>query len=227
MVGLWAQKNTNKALLIVGIICSIIITVVATTSGALVVLYLEIAVLGCWFVRGFTRWVSWAVLSVILIFGFGFGASAFLYLSRYFGGTGIHRTELYTSAARHFFDWWLVGTKATVGWTTSHFGATVNYASDITSGYIREATSGGILVMIFFMLMIVYCFNAIKKASANPRFSETSHKFLLWTLATSLLGHTFSLLSVSYFDQSIIWFYMLISMIAAISGMPEKEPARL
>ena len=47
-----------------------------------------------------------------------------------------------------------------------------------------------------------------------------NERFILWALGVTLFGHINAFMSISYFDQIIIFWTMLLGMIAAISAIP-------
>jgi hypothetical protein len=76
------------------------------------------------------------------------------------------------------------------------------------------------LLMTLFIIIIVCCFKAIGRALHREENAPFSRKILLWAMGVMLLGHVVSFMSVSYFDQSVVWYYMLIGIIGALSGFP-------
>jgi hypothetical protein len=55
----------------------------------------------------------------------------------------------------------------------------------------------------------------------NQNESMFTEKFLHWALGASLFSHIASFVSVSYFDQMIVFFYLLLALIVCVN--PDKK----
>jgi hypothetical protein len=88
--------------------------------------------------------------------------------------------------------------------------------ADITNQFISEGISGGLLSMCLFIWLIVKCFKATGLAARNDAQFSHPERFMIWSVGCALLGHVASFLSVTYFDQIIIFWYLILAMIAAL-----------
>jgi hypothetical protein len=141
------------------------------------------------------------------------------------GSTGFHRSMLIDSAIRSLGDWWLIGTKSTEGWADEDQGL-----FDVTNQYIHEGAEGGLASMLLFIWIIVWGFRFVGltmraiEAASDPATAQ----FLLWALGASLFAHVVSYISVSYFDQNFVNWYLLLAMLATaadqylLSAHPER-----
>ena len=53
--------------------------------------------------------------------------------------------------------------------------------------------------------------------------------FALWAMGAALFAHAITFLSISYFDQNFVNWYLLLALISTATGMavtkPQKKPA--
>ncbi len=94
-----------------------------------------------------------------------------------------------------------------VTWSTDH--------TDLTNHYIRLGVMGGLPTMLSFIWIMVVAFRsigiAIRTYPDNSPLQKTT-----WILGAILFSHSFTFLTVSYFDQSIYLFYILLVIIVTI-----------
>lgn len=225
IVAMWFQKSYRKIWCVLGIISSIIITITAISGGPRITFILEIIAFTFWFYRNnmqFIRNLISAILVIsITIITFVLNDAPwniFNLLSKYTVGNGQYRSQLYTSAfGKYFHEWWLMGSKDTAHLSSSYITGT---RADITSAYLGQGLQGGILTMILFILIIYLCFRGLGRALHRNKTEPLKHLVLLWALGVTLFGHAASFISVSYFDQTLIWYYMLLGMLGAVSAIP-------
>jgi hypothetical protein len=222
MVILWFQASYKKTWCILGLVSSVIITFTANTSGALSTFILEIMAFGFWYLRNQMHWVRRGLVALLIALMVTMKAPVwylFTKLSDAAGGGGWHRSRLLEVAfGPNFHEWWLFGTKYTRHWMPNVLR---KYPmADITNQYLYEGVDGGIFTMAFFIFIIVCCFKAIGNSLHRNENAPLRHTIFLWGLGVTLFGHVVSFMSISYFDQSIIWYYLLIGMIGAVSAVP-------
>jgi hypothetical protein len=154
------------------------------------------------------------------------------HLGHLFGGGGEYRSELIDSAIRNFGQWWLVGFKDTGQWTVNHLA---DGTADITNQYIRDAVDGGLLSLVLFIVLLTRCFRGVGRARKKLRFEsgpdyDFTQEWFLWCLGCALVAHVVTIISVEYFDQIRVSWYMLLAMISCLSaevlaGNPASPPA--
>jgi hypothetical protein len=223
IAALWFQKGYKKIWVIIGMLCSAIIALTAGSSGAFMTLLLENLAFGFWFLRNQMQWVRRGIVMAIIGLIFFMKAPIwylFAKLSDATGGSGWHRAFLLDQAfGKYFHEWWLIGTKVTRHWMPTGVFYTQTQ-SDITNQFLWEGVNGGIFTMGLFIAFIVCCFKAVGHSLKKNELSPFNQRFFLWALGVALFGHIVSFMSVTYFDQIIIFWTMLLGMIAAISAIP-------
>jgi hypothetical protein len=97
---------------------------------------------------------------------------------------------------------------------------------DITNQYIWEGVNGGLFTMVLFILIIVFCFRAVGRTVRRlPATDRRAEGHLVWALGATLFAHTASFMSISYFDQNVVNWYMLLAMIATAAAIRKTVPA--
>jgi len=212
-ITLWWQDINNRRLAIVGSLAATVITVSASSSGPILAYLVGMSVLLIWSVRQLLPLICWCFSCMILIIQIIMDAPiwALLWRIKVFGAsTGYHRFLLFDQFIKHFREWWLFGTKSTLHWGYRLF--------DITNQYVRIGIDGGLVTLLLFITIIVLCFTALAKAFQKFE-NQLPMQILLWGLGTSLLVNLVSFMGVSYFDQIVVIWYMLLAIISQVSNM--------
>ena len=118
--------------------------------------------------------------------------------------TGWHRARLIESAFRHLNEWWLGGTDHTRHWMATGVVWSADH-TDITNHYLHMGVIGGLPLMILFILVIAQAFRLIGKELRANSAAPGSSQFFLWTVGATLFTHAVTFISVSYFDQSLVF----------------------
>jgi hypothetical protein len=126
--------------------------------------------------------------------------------------TGWHRARLIQAAIEHLSEWWLIGTDRTADWMGANFYRAED--SDITNHYIQMGVWGGLPLMLLFIAIMWQAFAVLGRAPRNESGMKREY-FVAWILAASLFSQAVTCLSVSYFDQSVVFLYMVIAALSA------------
>jgi hypothetical protein len=148
-------------------------------------------------------------------------------LSELTGGGGWYRSALIDAFITHFDEWWLYGTGYTAHWMPT--GLSIDPTkTDIVNQFVAQGVNGGLIQLILFIWLIVHCFRTTGEAVGNEARYSFPEQFMIWSLGCTILSHIVSFLSVSYFDQIIIFWFMIIAMIVALlhdskENLPEDD----
>src|SRR5439155_26888447 len=98
---------------------------------------------------------------------------------------------------------------------------------DIANQFVAEGANGGLITLLLFTLIIVRCFRGVGLAvriEANP----PPLRLGVWALGVALFAHVTSLMSVSYWDQNYVNWYLLLAMISTATerGFLAQRPAK-
>jgi hypothetical protein len=216
-IGMWLQRKKDRLPASLAIVSALVITVTSASSGPLLALIAGVVGFATWFRRHWLRAVRWAILLVLVGLHLVMKAPVWFVIARadVFGGsTGWHRAALIDAAVKHFGDWWLVGLKDTGVWS----GAT-HLLADVTNQYIWQGVQGGLLTMVLFILIIVLCFRGIgREVRATRKTLTLPERLCIWSLGAALLAHVVNYMSITYFDQNFVNWYLLLSMISTAAG---------
>jgi hypothetical protein len=142
--------------------------------------------------------------------------------------TSWHRAELINAALQHFSEWALIGTDYTRHWMAYGVPWSANHI-DITNYYITMGVYGGLALMLLFIAVIWKAFSYVGQHTPHEipvtqgkhlphgknSSAGASPNFLMWVLGSSLFAHAATLMSVSYFDQSVLFLYLTLAAIGA------------
>lgn len=233
-VSLWySDKARFNA--IVGFVAATMITIASHSSGPLMAYCAGIVGLIMWPFHNRMRMVQYAILFTLISLHLVMKAPVWFLMARMgdlIGGDAYHRSAIIDAAVKHFNEWWLIGTKDTGAWMPYFFTSSSDqYSADITNQFILEGINGGFLSMLLFITIIILCFREIGISLRLNENQPFSVRIILWSLGASLFVHAVGFFSVSYFDQIIVFWYMLLAMISAVciqkrnssDSMPGKE----
>ncbi len=213
-VGMWLQRRQDRWLAAVAILSSLVITVTSASSGPLLALIAGVAAFAMWFRRHWLRAVRWGILAILIFLHLVMKAPVWFLIAKadvVGGSTGWHRAALIDAAVKHFGDWWLLGIKDTGVWSPQ--------LADVTNEYIWQGVQGGLLTLLLFILIIVLCFRGIGRAMRAMRKTRPRADLLcIWSLGAALFSHCVNYISISYFDQNFVNWYLLLSMISTATG---------
>ena len=225
-VCIWRRGISNKLLSAVGVSSALIIAISSGSSGP--ILGAAIAVLGLciWPLRSHMRQIRWAILLTLLALQLVMKVPVWFLLARidvFSGSTGYHRAMLIDRAFANLGDWFLIGTKSTAAWANEDQGL-----FDVTNQYLVVGKEGGLLCMLLFIWIIVRGFRYVGLAlrAAQTEGEPFNRQLYIWALGATLLAHTVTYLSVSYFDQNFVTWYLLLAMIATAQESYLRRNAR-
>lgn len=129
------------------------------------------------------------------------------------GSTGWHRARLIEMGIEHLNEWWLAGTDYTKHWMPTGVSWNPNH-TDITNYYLHLGVIGGLPLMLALIAIIYLCFRNLLNHIGIVPGEDRPQEFTLWCLGTALFAHALSFVSISYFDQMYVLFYLLVGGIA-------------
>jgi hypothetical protein len=214
-VGLLRQGGANAVRAGIGIISATGITVLSGSSGPVATLMVSVVALLFWPMKKQLRLVRWGVVAGLLMLQLAMQAPIWFIFAKInilSGSTGWHRAHLIDRTVAHFSEWWLLGAKSVEPWGV--------WAGDVTNQYVIQGITGGLLGLVLFLAIIISAFTSVGMALKR---SEGSH-WMLWTIGCTLLAHSVTFLSVSYFDQNIVNWYLILAMCCATRPILRRLP---
>ncbi len=223
IVTLWFQRNRIVPLM--GIAACLIIVITSTSSGPIMSLLIASTALIMWRYKHLLRPIKWIALLGYILLTLVMKEPAYYIMDRidFIGGSGgWHRARLIESSIEHINEWWLYGTDYTRHWMPSGVTWSANH-TDITNHYIHMGVTGGVLLMILFIMIIGTGFTFVGRALKEMKNEPKEIQFIVWSLGAALFTHAVTFISVRYFDQSIILFYMTLAAIGSLQAVMQRE----
>jgi hypothetical protein len=115
---------------------------------------------------------------------------------------------LIDQCVRHFWDWWLIGTKDAGTWAWDIW--------DAQDQYVLIAEQGGLAAIVFFILIMVRLYANL--GNARRRVATKREEWALWLLGAALFSHLTSFFGINYFDQVRVSLFLLIAAICAFTA---------
>jgi hypothetical protein len=213
-VGLWGSR---KATAILGVVAAISIVIASNSSGPALSALCAIIAIGIWPLRNHMQILRRGLVVGLIALHLYMKDPVWFVIARISdltGGTGWYRSYLIDRAIFYLQDWWMLGTKDTDHWMPT--GLVNIPGADITNQFIYEGVRGGLLTMALFIVLFAVNFSTVGRRVRAMNDDGLPERFMVWTIGCSLFAHAASFMSVSYFDQSIIFFYLTMSFVGAI-----------
>jgi hypothetical protein len=215
-IALWLRGH--KALALLGIASVTVITITPGSSGPVLAYLAGILGLCMWALRKKMRAIRWGLLLTLIALHLVMKAPVWFLVGHvgvFSSSDSWHRGYLIDRCIANFGDWWLVGTRSTAAW-----GGVDDHLFDITDQYISEGANGGLITMILFVMILTRCFQSIGRsvramADTEPRRDQ----LCVWALGAALFAHAVTFISVTYFDQNIVNWYLLLAMISTVCAL--------
>ena len=227
MVGLFFKSRT-RLIAMMGFISATIITATSASSGPLMAYLFGIVGFAMWPFRNHMRLIRWGILFAIIGLHIYMKDPVWFVIARVSditGGTGWHRSQLINQAINYFSEWWLVGTKYTKHWMMENSMLSNPNMCDITNQYIWEGVGGGLIKMILFITIIVLSFRAVGLSLTAVKDKPFAIKVMIWSVGVALFTHAVSYISIVYFDQIIVIWFLLLAMISTLPKASENVAA--
>jgi hypothetical protein len=218
-VGLWLRDRRSAGLTLMGVLASMIIIAMGGSSGPVLAFGFGLIGLALWPLRSWMRAIRWTIVTVLAILHLAMNAPVWFVIARlsvFSGSTGWFRGFLIDMTVSHFSEWWLIGSNRAPMWHP--------FLLDVTNQYVAEGLDGGLLSIVLFIAILGYSFRSVGKVAHN-RGVDRRLRLFAWSLGAALIGHAASFISVTYFDQNAIAFYLLLASIAVAGVASAGGPA--
>ena len=210
MAALWRGSRKTAA---IGALACLTMVFSSGSSGPIMSAGFAIAALAMWRWRGHMRLLRWSALLGYIALDLVMKAPAYYLLTRIDltgSSTSWHRAALIQSAIAHWSEWWLAGTAYTRHWMP--YGVAWSGAqSDITNYYLRMGVDGGLPLLLLFIAVLAKGFSLVGHSVRESPVAP----FVMWALGASLFAHAATFVSVSYFDQSVVFLYLTLAAIGS------------
>ena len=224
MVGLWRQHRKTA---IVGTAACLSMVFASASSGPILSALFGIGALFMWHWRFQMRFFRWCALLGYIGLELVMYAPAYYLLARIDltgSSTGWHRAFLIEAALAHLSEWWLAGTDFTRHWMDYGVGWSGNHV-DITNYYLNMGVMGGLPLLLLFIAILVKGFSFVGQSLRQAADFSPDSRFTIWALGASLFSHAATFISVSYFDQSVVFLYLTLAAICSLRYGTALQPS--
>ena len=223
-IGLWWQGC--KMIAAAGVIGGLVMVLTSASSTPLFALVFGVLALSLWPIRTRMRPLRWAVVICLVTLHLAMKAPVWALIQRVDlvgGSSGWHRYALIDETIRHFGDWWFTGERNPSRWGW--------YVGDVSNAYMDAAVSGGLVTLILFFGILKQSFRAIGIAR-RALVADRKLELQVWAFGAALSATCAAYIGITFFDQSILIWYVLLAMICSITSaaavptpQPENAPA--
>ncbi|MEO7339327.1 MAG: hypothetical protein ABI073_00455 [Luteolibacter sp.] len=202
--------RTRRGLAVVGLGASVLVMLTSASSGPISTAGIGLAAVAFWYGRSYVKAVSILIVVTLVVLHLVKDRPVWylMALMDFVGGsTGWHRAYLIDMAVQHWDEWWLVGSDHTRHWMPYGLAAVPEHC-DLTNYYIHLGVTSG-LPLALCLLMIQW--KSFKMLSNGLRQTAgTPDEFRYWCLGAAFFAHGVTFLSISYFDQMYVFFWVLV-----------------
>lgn len=214
LIGIW---KPHKKISLIGISSCLLMIISCASSGPIVSAMAGIVALLAWRYRQHMRFFLWCAVFGYIALDIVMKAPAYYLMGRIdlVGGSGgWHRAAVIESAFAHLNEWWLGGTDYTRHWMPTGVSWSEDH-TDITNHYLHMGVAGGLPLMVLFIAILSKGFSFVGQMLREAKDMKRDSQFMIWALGASLFAHAVTFLSVSIFDQSIIFLYTTLALIGS------------
>jgi hypothetical protein len=222
----WKQ---SRKIAMIGLFSAGAVVFTSGASGPIMMVLSIMFALAMWKVRQHLKMIRWFAVLMVILLDLVMQDPVYYLVARIDitgGSTGWHRAALLQQAIEHLHEWWLAGTDYTRHWMPTGIYANENH-TDITNHYLENGVWGGLPLMFLFMRVLYVAFKMVGNALRESEADTVERKAWIWVLGSILFGHVTNLFSISYFDQSVVFLYLVLACIASLAAQPVPVEAEV
>jgi uncharacterized integral membrane protein len=218
--------TTGKARMLaaIGLVACVIMVITSASSTSYLALGGSVVGLAFWFLRKKMRLVRWGVAGLLVSLHLAMKAPVWFLIARIDltgSSSGDHRAELIDNCIRHFWSWWLIGTKDYNNWGWSMW--------DLCNQFVAVAVTSGLFPLVCYILIFKRGFSAIGNARKQIE-GDKRQEFLLWALGSTLFATIVASFGINYVPQLLMGFFPLLACISVATfeirqSMPVPVPS--
>lgn len=221
--------SSHRISAVTGIVAGVVMTFTSASSGPVMSLLFGLGAVLLWRFRNHLPKFRIAAVLTYLLLMVVMKQPPYYLISRIDisgGSTGWHRSFLIEQTFKHLSEWWLFGTDVTRHWMPMQGIANDPQHTDITNYYIGFGVLGGLPSMLAIISVLLIAFSWVGKIMDSWRDDSPERNFMIYCFGAALFSHAATSISVAYFDQSMLFFWLtvaVISSIYSINGLRSEE----
>ena len=224
----FALRKRHALASLTGILAGSAMIYAANSSGPILMVVFIVLARWLWLLRDHMRTVRRASVLGLLALSVAMNDPFYFLMSRIDisgGSQGYFRAQLIRSSIEHLGEWWAVGTDYTRHWMATGIYANARH-TDITNHYLAMGVLGGLPLMVIFVALLALSFRDIGRALEQRTSGPVEDRLLIWSIGTLLFGFVMVFLSISMFDQVVIFYYLTLAAVQAAvrKTLPARAP---
>jgi len=217
-VGLWLTEKKQRTVAALGMFGSTLMVLTCSSSTAALGYLAGIAMLCSWPIRGTMRLVRWGSVLALVVLQMLLTSPVYHLVMHIHTGDSYHRYQLIDQCVQHFSSWWLIGTNSNASWGWDMW--------DTSDQYVQTAENSGLLALILFVSVLILGFRYLSRARQSA--TDKKETLFLWAIGSALFAQTISFFGISLWQQSVVKWYALLAVIAAVAvRQPQDATKRL
>jgi hypothetical protein len=209
LVMFW-RKGQSKLFGMIGVVGAVVMTWTSNSSTPLLAFVAGVFGLLCWPIRKSMKKVRWGMVYTLVALQLVMKAPVWFLIARVDltgGSSSYHRAELVDQFMNHIPEWFLIGVKDPSDWGLDMW--------DVQNQYVNVGEAGGIVALVCFIMLISRSFGMLGNARKAVD-GQKDKEWMLWCLGSAMFANVVGFFGVNYFDQSRMWWFILLAMIPAI-----------
>lgn len=207
---LWTEGK-NRIAAFAGFAGAIAMVITSYSSTSWMTVMGSIVGLAFWPLRKSMRLVRWGLVAMLVGLHMVMKAPVWALINRIDltgSSSGEQRYMLVDMTIRNFTKWWLIGTPTYTTWGWDSW--------DLCNQFVAVALGGGLLTLIFYVMIFKRSFGAIGTARKLVN-GDRGQEWLLWSLGTALFATVVAHFGINYMAQLIMGFFPLIVCISVVT----------
>jgi hypothetical protein len=221
-IGLLSQYRVAA---IVGIVAGVVMTFASSSSGPVMSLLFGLGAVMLWRYRAHLHKMRIAAVITYLVLMIVMKQPPYYLISRIDisgGSTGWHRSFLIEQTFKHLSEWWLFGTDFTRDWMPMQGIASDPNHTDITNYYIGFGVGAGLPAMLAIIAILLIAFSWVGKILETWGDEDPNRSFMIFCFGAALFAHAATSISVAYFDQSMLFFWLTVAVISSTYSITQS-----
>jgi hypothetical protein len=218
----------HRAIALTGMTAGSVMVFASASSGPIMSLMFAGFALVAWKFRHLTGAMRRAALLTYILLMFLMARPPYYLISKIDlsgGSTGWHRSFLIDTTIAHFGEWWLFGTDHTRHWMPDQGTAMSPTHTDITNYYIGFGVAGGFLAMLLILAAVAKSFAWVGVIYRSMLPDRPNDAFMIWCFGAALFSHLGTGISVAYFDQSVVFYWLNVAVISSVYSVVSAQNA--
>jgi hypothetical protein len=219
--------SSYRVAAIVGIVAGVVMTFASASSGPVMSLLAGLGAVMLWRYRAHLHKLRLAAVLAYLVLMVTMKQPPYYLISRIDisgGSTGWHRSFLIEQTFKHLSEWWLFGTDVTRHWMPMQGIAHDPQHTDITNYYIGFGVFAGLPSMLAIIAILLIAFSWVGKILNKWGDVDPERGFMIFCFGAALFSHAATSISVAYFDQSMLFFWLTVAVISSIYSITHSSP---